>query len=94
MELYERATKLGVPDIHITEEDWQRQYNKSYSILAIDGSDVDKILAAQDIIKIYLVLQEESRQAPVLSTEETEEFCDRCGHSSVEGYCPRCFNRS
>ena len=61
MEFYERAAKLGVPDIHITEEEWQKHYNNSYAVLALNGSDMDKIFAAQDIIKTYLVLQAESR---------------------------------
>lgn len=59
MEFYERAAKLGVPDIHITNDEWQKHYNNSYSVIALDGSDTDKILAAQDIIKTYLVLQAE-----------------------------------
>ena len=61
MEFYVRAAKLGIPDIHITEEEWQKEYNNSYSVLALNGSDMDKTLAAQDIIKTYLVLQAEIR---------------------------------
>ncbi len=65
MEFFEEARKLGVPDIHITLEEWEKEYNNSYSVLHLDGSDMAKIFAAQDIIKTYLVLQ--ARQS--LATE-------------------------
>ena len=81
MEFYEEARKLGVPDIHITEEEWQTHYNNSYSVLALNGSDMDKILAAQDIIKTYLVLQ--ARQAAQQSVQRT---CSRCGSQSFNDY--------
>ena len=69
MEFFEEAQKLGVGDIHITEDEWQKEYNNSYSVLALNGSDMDKILAAQDIIKTYLVLQ--ARQAAQHSLHPT-----------------------
>ncbi len=61
MEFYKRADIVGVEDIHITEKEWQKEYSNSYAILALGGSDMDKIFAAQAIIKIYLVLQAERR---------------------------------
>ena len=57
MEFYEEAQKLGVPDVFITEDEWEKEYNNSYCVLALDGSDAHKILAAQDIIRTYLVIQ-------------------------------------
>jgi hypothetical protein len=83
MEFYERAAKLGVPDIHITEEEWQKNYNNSYSVLALDGSDMDKILAAQDIIKIYLVLQAEIRP----TQRAVDASPDTCEHGFMRGNC-------
>ena len=64
MEFYEEAKKLGVPDINITHEEWYEHYNNSYSVMALDGSDTDKILAAEDIIKTYLVLQAREKINP------------------------------
>ena len=99
MEFYERAAKLGIPDIHITEEEWQKHYNNSYSVLALDGSDMDKILAAQDIIKTYLVLQAESRPtqraadgAESAATLSGLYNCEVCGEEKClqPGICESC----
>ena len=57
MEFYEEAQKLGVPDITISVEEWDEHYYNSYNVMALDGSGHDKRMAAQDIIKTYLVLQ-------------------------------------
>jgi len=80
-EIYEEAEKLGVPDICITAEEWRKEYANAYNILALDGSEMDKIFAAQDIIKIYLLLQ--ARQAAQQSAQRT---CAICGNSGDGHY--------
>jgi hypothetical protein len=57
MELYEEFAKYGIPDVKISVEEWEREYDNTYSILSLNNSTTDKILAAEDIIAIYLLLQ-------------------------------------
>ena len=55
MELYAWAQKLGINDIHISEDEWDKYYSNTYNILAIMGTadKRDLMLAAEDIIFIH-----------------------------------------
>jgi len=66
-ELYERMAKHGIPEITITLEDFERDYF-TYSIVNLPNnphlSKQDVILAIQDAISIYLLLQKERGKQP------------------------------
>ncbi len=89
MEFFEEARKLGVPDIHITEEEWQKNYNNSYSVLALNGSDIEKIFAAQDIIKTYLVLQARQAAEQTLAPDACP-YCRGKGEEPLNKIMVRC----
>ena len=80
MEFYEEARKLGVPDIDITQDEWEKEYSNSYSVMLLDGSDADKILAAEDIIKTYLVLQAREKINPTDCP-----YCKGTGKGNMNG---------
>lgn len=56
-ELYEEFEQYHIPEVKISLEDFRKNY-QTYSIMSLNNSDIDIILAAEDIIKIYLLMKE------------------------------------
>lgn len=59
MELYERMRKHGVGGVRIEMDEWEKHYANTYNIIGLNNSEQEKINAAEDIIAIYLLREQE-----------------------------------
>ena len=57
MELWQEMNHYKIPKVRISTEEWEKEYANTYNILALHAPTLDLILAAQDIIRIYLLLE-------------------------------------
>ena len=61
-EMFEEMKKYNIPQVRITEDEWKKEYANTYSILNLDNNIMDCILAAEDIISIYLLLEAKKKE--------------------------------
>jgi transcription initiation factor IIE alpha subunit len=57
----------------------------THSFVSVDDHKMGKVSA-------YISPSQAFYESLEAAHPEPEELCPKCGHSSIEGYCPRCAN--
>lgn len=88
MELFDEFKKYRIPEVHLTPEEWEKNYH-TYSIAGLRAPGNNKeerstalLMAAEDIIRIYL-LQEAKRAQDTYT-------CAKCFDTHLGKICPKC----